>query len=335
MKDVIDFIKPLVEQQTQFVLGTVLKTWGSAPRKMGAHMVITENGQIAGSVSGGCVEGDVANRAKEVMGNGVPQILSYGVTNEDAWTVGLSCGGKIDVYLEPFFHHVENDNDANFWARILDCIEHDRGGVIEREISLEKINRKVHIDQMDHSPDASQAIAERKHRHVEHESHSLFYEILPPRSKLILIGASHIAVDLVHFAHQLDFETIVIDPRGFFTERTKYKTPPDQVFNDWPAEVLPHLQLDHFTYVVTLTHDPKIDDQALQLILPQHVAYIGALGSSRTHAKRVARLMEAGFEQKQVDLIHGPVGLNIHAQSAQEIALSVIAEIVAVKNQFV
>jgi len=151
-------------------------------------------------------------------------------------------------------------------------------------------------------------------------------------SEILIFGAAHIAVELVRLARMFDFEAIVIDPRKTFAERTQFTDAPDQMLIDWPAEVLPQFTLDHFTYAVLLTHDPKIDDQALDILLNSEIGYIGAIGSKRTNAKREARLRTAGYDDAAIARSHAPIGLNIGAKGAKEIALSIMAEIVKVKN---
>lgn len=339
MKDVIEFIRPLAEGKKPFVLATVLKTWGSSPRKAGAHMVISEDGSFGGSVSGGCVESDVAQQAKAALASARSSIVQYGVTDEDAWTVGLSCGGKIEVHIQPFFASHSNEADVRFWETVFHHIDRHFPAVIFYNISNDQLERTVLSSTS--APDdwrmkpMRKAIIERRHLKIEYDQQNYFLEVLAPQSRLILFGASHIAADLVHFASQLNFYTVVIDPRGFFTAGTSFRTPPDQLYQKWPADILPALNVDQFTYAVTLTHDPKIDDQALHFLLRSDVAYIGALGSRRTHEKRKLRLSEAGYTTDEIDRIHGPVGINIKAQTAREIALSIISQMVETKNQFI
>ena len=179
------------------------------------------------------------------------------------------------------------------------------------------------------------AYVERKTQTVElADGTTWFAQVFSPKMKLVIIGAAHITVDLVHLAQYFGFETMVIDPRGIFAEKTQFSTPPDHLFVDWPAEVLPDLSLDAYTFAVLLTHDPKIDDQALHILLRSEVAYIGALGSRKTHEKRVKRLTAAGFSEAEIGRIHAPIGVNIAAKSAREIALSIVGELIREKNQF-
>ncbi|MEL6989777.1 MAG: XdhC family protein, partial [Bacteroidota bacterium] len=270
-----------------------------------------------------------------VIQSGEAKLMHYGVTDEEAWTVGLSCGGKIDVFIFPFF----NKTNPKVWLSLKNSIHLNKAASLVFDI-----DNKPHFDFIENEAKESSSISESKYalsrislnqrKHVLSEHKDYFSLLISKKSQLIIIGAAHITVDLVSFAKQFGFETIVIDPRGFFTNNTQFQIQPDQLISDWPAEVLHNMELDQFTYAVTLSHDPKIDDQALEILLNANVAYIGALGSKRTHAKRIARLETMGFDQTLINKIHAPVGVSIQAKSPKEIALSVIAQIIAVKNQF-
>jgi len=183
------------------------------------------------------------------------------------------------------------------------------------------------------SQKAQEAYRNRKSQIVEIKGQDYFLHVLPQKSQLFLIGAAHLSADLIQLAKSFSFETIVIDPRGIFANKTQFPSQPDHLFNDYPSEILPNYQLDAYTFAVTLSHDPKIDDNALEILLKSKVAYIGALGSRRTQARRVERLLEKGFSQEAVDRIHGPVGIDINARRPQEIALSIMAQIVEVQNE--
>ena len=150
----------------------------------------------------------------------------------------------------------------------------------------------------------------------------------------MIVGAAHITADLVELGHFFGFRTIVIDPRGAFAQKTQFQVPPDQLIEAYPSEVLEGFPLDAYTFCAVLSHDPKIDDNALEILLPSDVAYIGALGSRKTHAKRVQRLTERGISDELINRIQSPIGVDIHAKSAREIALSVMGAIVAVKNEY-
>jgi len=293
-------------------------------------MMVSRDGNMIGSVSGGCVESTVVKEAQQLLKSGGSKRLSFGVSDEDAWSVGLSCGGQIDVWVE-----VVSDNKV--WRKLIERIQSNEGCVLIT--GLEQKEGKslygtdgVVGDQVDEKLQNTLNIAYKQHKTQIAEGY--FLNVFPAKSRLIIIGAAHVSLDLIQLAHMYHFETIVIDPRGIFTDDHRFNIKPDQIFKEWPAEVLPSLSLDSDTYVVVLTHDPKIDDQALQIVLASDVAYVGALGSRKTHAKRTVRLKEAGLSEEQIDRIHGPVGVSINARQPAEIALSIMAQIIEVQNQF-
>lgn len=335
MEEILETILSWEKQGLEYALATVIQTWGSAPRPVGSVMAISEKLDMAGSVSGGCVEGAVVKAAKEVMEHGVPKIMAFGVSNDQAWSVGLTCGGKVTVFLEP----VSRQKPLN--EKLYASLQTREPFILVSRLQEEQLSRSLIF------PDGSQsgpavpaevveaaldAYRSRKSLQTSLESGDWFIRLYPRPSRLLIIGAAHIAVDLVHLAHYFGFEPIVIDPRGIFTDRTVFTTPPKELIRDWPAEVLPNYDFDAYTYAVLLSHDPKIDDQALHLLLESDIAYIGALGSRRTHAKRVTRLEEAGYSSEAIARIHGPIGVDISARSAREIALSIIAELIKIKN---
>lgn len=333
MKDILSEIQPWIKAEEPFVLATVVRTWGSAPRKTGAHMAIHHSGGMIGSVSGGCVEGDVVKQAQIGLGEGRSQYVKYQVSDEEAWDVGLTCGGSVHILLEPFFTR-GSSGSAEFWDKIDRAVGSDKGLVVAHRLQEVEGLPAVVSDGSSWHDEAVDALAKRAHRVIEDEEGEVFLEVVAPRSKLIMVGAAHVTVDLVALASEFGFETIVIDPRGFFVDRTQFPIPPDHLLHGWPEEVFDTLETDAYTYAVTLSHQPQIDDQALRHLLRSEVAYTGALGSRRSHAKRTARLREAGFTEDEIARIRAPVGLAINAQSAREIALSIMAQIIEVKNQY-
>ena len=341
MLDIFSDLQAWTQQGKKIALATVTKTWGSAPRKVGAVLAISEEMEMLGSVSGGCVEGAVIKEAMEVLKTGVPKNLSFGVTDENAWEVGLSCGGELHVFLEPFL--TMNSQGEELWERIQSRVAANEGGVWMSKMGGNTTSHSLIFPdgtlsgETSHRPiikQAQAAYSQRKAQIIEADSGAYFAHVFPRKSQLLIIGAAHITVDLVDLAKQFGFECIVIDPRGIFSEKTQFRVPPDELHIDWPAEVLPSYELDAYTYAVLLTHDPKIDDQALHILMDSKVAYIGALGGRKTHKKRVNRLQEANVPEEKIARIHGPIGMDINAQSAQEIALSILGELIQAKNQF-
>ncbi|MFN7116623.1 MAG: XdhC family protein [Saprospiraceae bacterium] len=333
MLELLPILQKWIADNQSIAIATVTKTWGSSPRPVGSVLAVSGDGQLAGSVSGGCVEGAVLKEALQVIQNQQPKQLHYGISNDDAWTVGLMCGGELDVFVQPFPREAVQ-------TLLLDALQYNKGGVL-----FSKMNEIHPIQQffLPHNASmmqppylafAERAYLERKSQIFEIAGEKWFAHVFPKKSQLLIIGAAHIAVELVRLAKLFDFETIVIDPRHTFAERTQFPEPPHQMLVDWPAEVLPNFPLDAYTYAVLLTHDPKIDDQALHILLKSNVGYIGALGSRKTHEKRITRLKEAGFNDEAIAKIHAPVGVDIHAHGAKEIALSIVAELIKIKNQY-
>lgn len=344
MFDILPSIERWVAAKKPFALATVIRTWGSAPRPVGSALAVTTDKEMAGSVSGGCVEGAVIKEAQTILENGRPQRLKFGVTDEDAWAVGLSCGGAIHVWTERFMAFDEDPTEQKIWEKLHHCLTNNIGCILLTNMSAEKNEHLLVVPSEDLAIGAGQsdelrelamkAYRERNNQTLEHEENQYFARVFPRKSQLLIVGAAHITTDLVRLGNLYDFETIVIDPRGIFAEKTQFPEPPHQLFVDWPAEVLADFKLDDYSYAVLLTHDPKIDDQALHLLLKSGIGYIGALGSRRTHAKRIKRLQEAGFSEEEIERIHAPIGVDINAKRPKEIALSIMAEMVKVKNQF-
>lgn len=342
MLDIIPEIDHWVTEKTPFALATVIQTWRSAPRMAGASMAITKNINIAGSVSGGCIEGDVIRQAQKVIESGIPQRVQYGISNDDAWSVGLSCGGQVEVFIEPFMAFGQSQ-EQDIWSALRQAIQDNIGCVLvtnltdsEPSHSLVYSDGRVigHEISAELQKQSTLAYEQHKNQIITLEQTDYFISVFPAKDRLLMIGAAHLSVDLVQLAHLFDFETTVIDPRGIFSKNMKFTVAPDALYEKWPAEVLEEMTLDADTYAVVLSHDPKIDDQALHILLKSKVAYIGALGSRRTHAKRVKRLEEAGFSAQEIERIHGPVGVDINARRPREIALSILGELVKIKNQF-
>jgi len=293
-------------------LATVVGTWGSAPRRVGSQLAISGKGEIAGSVSGGCVEGAVVVEALDAIEAGKPVLLEYGVSDGDAFAVGLACGGTIRVLVEPVGSVIPEVLLADLVAaraarEAVAYVTGPRGRRLEREGHDARF---------------------RMDRSGLMEDGETFVAIHNPPLRLIVVGAVHIAQALVPMARVAGFDPVVIDPRESFATEARF--PGTRLLHDWPDEAVATIGLDARTALVLLTHDPKLDDPALIAALGAGVFYIGALGSTRTHAKRVARLEAAGFGGEEIARIHGPVGLDIGAAGPAEIAVSILAEMIGV-----
>lgn len=295
-------------------LATVVETWGSAPRRVGAQLVIGGDGRIEGSVSGGCVEGAVIVEALEAMQVGEARLLEFGVSDEDAFAVGLACGGTIRVLVEPVGAVLPEPMLAELVAA------RARREALAYEVNVETghraLRRNAYADRL------------RMDRSGFEEDGQTFVAVHNPPLRLIVVGAVHIAQALVPMARIAGYDPIIIDPREAFASQSRF--PGEKLLTDWPDEAVANIGLDARTAVVLLTHDPKLDDPALQAALKSDVFYIGALGSSRTHAKRVQRMTEVGFSVEQLQRIHGPIGLDIGAAGPAEIAVAIIAQMTAV-----
>lgn len=334
MLDVIDQLRELVKKDELFAVATVIKTWRSSPRPVGSCLLVNQNGDMYGSVSGGCVENAAVIKALEVLESGESQIVNYGVADEEAWEIGLSCGGAIEVHFAPFF----GTKNRELWNALDNAIQNNSSTALVFSLTDGKValvkegNTGVGSMPTQVLNEAEQLLSKGLNSKLENEEGSYFVTSFPVKPKMILIGSAHITVELIELAQMYDFETVVIDPRGTFAHKTAYKINPDTILVNWPQEVLPEMGLDQNCYVVILSHDPKIDDEALKIALKKPVKYIGALGSRKTHAKRVARLERYGFSEVEIGRIKSPIGIDIKSQLPREIALSIMGEIIAKKN---
>jgi len=297
-------------------LATVVETWGSAPRPVGSQLAISGSGEIAGSVSGGCVEGAVVAEALELLGTGETRLLEFGVADEDAFAVGLACGGRIRVLVEPVGRAIPEPMLAELVAA------RAARRPVAYAVNIDTGARRL-ADASD--PTLGGAIAARFRSDKSGFEGEEFVAIHNPPLRMAIVGAVHIAQPLVQMARLAGYDPTLIDPRETFGSAARF--PGETIVGDWPDEALAAHGLDARTAVVTLTHDPKLDDPAIQAALRSEIFYLGCLGSTRTHAKRVARLTDSGFTEDEIGRIHAPIGLNIGAQSPAEIALAIMAEI--------
>lgn len=305
----------------KIAIGTVIKTWGSAPRPAGSVIVIRDDGAFEGSVSGGCVEGEVIARAQQTITSGKSQRLEFGVADELAWSAGLACGGKVEIYLEA----LGGQFSPGALAAILSA--HGKGQAVVRAIALRGTEEKLLIP--DSGGDALSQAALRAARTdrcevVQIEDEDWFIASINPQLELVIVGAAHIAQPLAHMAELCDYRVRVIDPRTAFA--TSERFPGVAISHDWPDEALAKAPLGPRSALVALTHDPKIDDPALCAALASPCFYVGALGSKKTHANRLARLATKGIASTALTRIKGPIGLAIGAASPAEIAVAILAE---------
>lgn len=305
-------------------LATVLETWGSAPRPVGSQLAVSGDSEVAGSVSGGCVEGAVVAEALESIADGSVRNLDFGVSDEEAFSVGLTCGGKIRVSVEPV-----GVGDGLPTALLAELIEARKQRMaIALATSAHGEHQLLHADA---DGDLGTAVVEAlrldRSGPVEIDGQEWFLTVYNPPLRLLVVGGSHIAQPLVSMAQAAGYDVTVVDPREAFASAERF--PNVAVSNEWPTEALRTHGLDARVAVVTLTHDPKIDDPAIIETLRSDAFYLGCLGSSRTHAKRVTRLREQGVDESAIARIHAPVGLDLGAQSPAEIAVAILAQVTA------
>lgn len=282
-------------------IATVIETWGSAPRRVGAHLLVRDDGLFEGSVSGGCVEGDVITAALELIPAGGFRRCDYGVADARAWEVGLACGGRISIFVQTI-------DDGHFPAALL-----------HRLSAARRDGESVTI---------TTDLRDGASREGEGIGDSLFVHHYRPPLRLAVVGAVQIAQSLVPMARLAGYAPIVIEPRSMFAAAARLG---DDVPIDtrWGDEALADWKPDAASAVVVLTHDPKLDDPALRAALDSQAFYIGALGSRRSHAARIERLVQAGYDEAALARICGPAGLPLGAANPAEIAVSILAQMIA------
>ena len=342
MQEIWAVIERLRLDERSIALATVIRVEGSSLRPVGSKMAVTSAGDIAGSVTGGCVEGAIYDEAQTVIQTGQPKRLGYGISDTTAWSVGLACGGSIQVFVESLA--------AAPWltleATIRNCLEDQQLVALVTVVAGPGLGSKLLL-----WPDGrqdgdlgsavlnAQAAASAVRCWVTHSpvlvtgtgelsEVEYFIDVLPPSPRLVIIGAVHIAIPLITIAKAMNFRTIVIDPRSAFATRERFPHA-DELIIEWPSGALEELRPDAATYVVCLSHDDKLDNPALQVALTSSARYVGALGSRKTHANRLVALREIGIAEESLARIHAPIGLNLGARYPEEIALAIMAEIIA------
>jgi xanthine dehydrogenase accessory factor len=304
-------------------LATVVATRRSAPRPIGSKLGVSSEGELAGSVSGGCVENDVYGAAREVLGGGPARLLTYGISDEEAFEVGLPCGGEIDVFVEA--------PDEGLLGRLERIVEEERRAVVFTVLEGDAPGEKRLVEDGEGDPLVADLLRGGRNVILELEGRKVFAEVFEPPPRLLVIGAIDTAEALCRAASQLGWRTIVADARGKFATRERIPSA-DELIDAWPDEALERVRPDYATAVVVLTHDDKFDIPALKGALETEAFYVGALGSRRNQERRRVRLREAGVPEESLDRISGPCGLDVGAQTPAETALSILGEILAVRS---
>lgn len=310
-------------------LATVIATWGSSPRPVGSQLVVDADGAFQGSVSGGCIESTIITEARHAILEREPQLLSLGISNDQAWDTGLACGGSIEIYVEAAGPH------RPVFEQLLALREDQQSTCLLTDL---KNGAKELIGAKDAGPAlpvelqeaVDRVIATGKSACLMTGDKRIFLQGFAPELQLIIIGAVHIAQPLTQMARLAGYDTLIIDPRKAFATRERF---PDTVLvTHWPEKAFDRIRLHLNTAVVVLSHSPRLDDPALVHALRSDAFYIGALGSRETHATRLERLTKNGFSDIELKRIHSPIGISIGSVTPAEIALSIMAEVTRVKR---
>jgi xanthine dehydrogenase accessory factor len=306
MREVLSELKQWTEDKEQIALATVVETWGSSPRPLGSKMVVTRSGKMAGSVSNGCIEGAVFEESQKVLKAGEPKLAAFGVADDLAFSVGLACGGHIEVFIQPLGQAHEH---------LIQLLDKNRAATLRTNLNTGEATVQ------EGTPPGSE---------LARRDGDSFVEPFRRPAHLIIVGAIHIAIPLHRLAKLMGYRVTVIDARAKFVTKDRFPDADDLIVA-WPDEAMVKVTLDNSAYVVILTHDPKFDLPALRSVLAADVGYIGAIGSRKTNENRFAALREEGFTDEQISRVHGPIGLDLGSRGAEETALGILAEITAVR----
>lgn len=295
--------------ERESALATVVRVEGSAPRGVGAKLAVASGGEMAGSVSGGCVEGDVVEHALSVLANGDPVLRRYGISDEQGMDVGLMCGGTIEVLIEP--------------------VEGTRAGLIELFTALVDSGRPAarQIAVAGVGPLGTDRVLDGQAAVDVADTTEWVYDRILPAPRVWIVGAGHVAEHVAAYAARAGFLPLVVDPRRLFAEQPRFEGV--AVIPDWPDRAFAAHGLRADDAVVVLSHDPKIDEPALIAALGSDVGYVGAIGSRRAQQDRRARLQAAGLEEERLARLHAPIGLDLGGREPPEIGLAIVAELVA------
>jgi xanthine dehydrogenase accessory factor len=349
MKEVLPTLAAWRAEGMEAGRAVVIRTFGSAPRPEGAVLIVAADGRIAGSVSGGCVEGAAAEEIERARATGRSRVIRYGISDEQAWDVGLACGGTIDVLVEPFVRDEVIEAATNLGRAVATPLPPDspaadfglhepgEGAPPEAVLTIDADGRRIgslgdaRADEA-LGDAARDALIRGASRTVELAGRSVFVEAFPVKPRLVVVGAVEVARSLVRLARELGYETVVIDGRPAFA--TPERFPPDLVDRlavGWPDEVADEIGLGPNDAVAVLTHDVKFDEPAIVEALRRGCRYVGAVGSRKTQADRRARLREAGLTEEELDRLHGPIGLDLGGRAPAETALAIMSEVVATR----
>jgi xanthine dehydrogenase accessory factor len=336
MKELLPDIERWREAGKKVAVATVVQAYGSAPRRPGAKMAIAEDGEFVGSVSGGCVENDVVEHAKQVIEEDHPRLVPYGISDEMAFNVGLACGGQIEVFIQPFGKAFPTEKPVAF-AYVVEGPEQGSG-----LLAWEFGKHRGSVGQGDGFDErvARDAIAQLREGRAGQLRYDdapegptrIFVDTYPAQPTIVIFGAVHIGVALAQLAKDVGgFRIVVVDARGAWATPERFPTA-DEIHIMHADDYLKGHPVTNNAYVAVLSHDPKLDDPALFGALQTDARYVGAVGSGKTQRERRQRLIAAGLSEEQMDRLHGPIGLDLGAQSPEEIGVSILAQMLAAKN---
>ena len=339
MKDVMEVVGDWVGAGDPVALATVVDTKKSAPQPPGTKMAINEAGRMAGAVSGGCVEGQVVQVAEGILRGDAPQLLEYGIADEDAWNVGLPCGGEISIWVEAY-------DDRGLQGRFRELGLRAGRGALTTVVEGENVGAKLLVaedgrregslgdDELDESAAsrAASAMWSERSELYEHGDCTLFVDVVAPPPRLIIFGAVDFAAQLAAAAKLVGWRAFVVDPRKRFATADRFPEA-ERVIAAWPDKALEELGgIDRATSIAVLTHDPKLDDAVLRIALRSDAQYVGAMGSRRAQEKRRDRLVAEGLTDEELARLAAPIGLDIGALTAAETAISIMGEITAMRR---
>jgi len=331
MKELLPDIERWRNEGKKVAVATVVQAYGSAPRRPGAKMAISEDGEFVGSVSGGCVENDVVEHARQVLEDDRGRLVPYGISDDMAFNVGLACGGQIEVFIQPFGRAFPTEKPVAF-AYVI-----DGPGVGNGLLAWEFGKHRGSLGQGDEldervARDAIDTLAEGQPRQLKYESMRVFVDTYPAQPTIVIFGGVHIGVALAQLAKTAGgFRVVVVDARGVWATPERFPTA-DEIHIMHADDYLKEHPLGSNTYVAVLSHDPKLDDPALIGALQSRARFVGAIGSPKTQSARRERLAAAGITPEQIARLHGPVGLDIGAQTPEEIGVAILGQIIAAKN---
>jgi xanthine dehydrogenase accessory factor len=331
MKDVLPDVTRWVERGDAVALATVVDVKKSAPRPPGSKMAVNGSGEISGGVSGGCVEGAVVEIAERVMRGEAPQLVHFGITDSEAWDVGLPCGGEIDVWIQAYepgrFGSIAGEDGRAVEVTLLEGASPGAKLLVSADGA-----RSGSLGAPELDDEAVRASSEVLWADVSERRGPLFFDVTAPAPRLIMFGAVDIAASVCTLARDAGWRPFVVDPRAQFATRERF---PDavEVLAMWPEQAFSQLGgIDPATSIVVLTHDPKLDDAALEIALRSSAGFVGAMGSRRAQERRRERLHALGFDDSELERLSAPVGLDLGGMNRHETALSILAEVVAARH---